>query len=497
MNRIAALVLKDLWNVRLPGGLFLAVLAAQVWAVFVSTRGNVEASLIHSGLAFVGWVLQFLLVAQIIQSDAPSRPGAQWRTRPFGPASLIAAKFMAILGLVLAPPWISSQILRAVLGLGAGIGSWTEVLSHATGISVLVLLSLATPSVAKAFLTGITLLLPLALVPSAAAFLVGYGIYENPPTLPLPPEIVAALCILALAAIGLLSAYVKGSLALPMLVLVVPVLALFMIIPFRHDETWPEPVATLHEDVRIEVSTEPWPQAKDQVSIGQPIHTPTDRGSVMWLTGGSLSLDGGDCDCGGYVSPGPIGDRGGARVDVRGLGPVGLVGPRRSWEPPGPPRIGPVEVDELRKGGVSGRDAEVKLNYDLRSYALVDRVRAVAPLHRLGTHWRLSLIEARQPGSGMAMSFTTVGSPPRLGVFDPASLSVQLIDATNYSATAASVLWPIGSGIAQFQYFDPTGKTLAELLRGRDLVWLDEQVLGSGEARIKLTGLTLPPDGSS
>lgn len=486
------MVLKDIRGARLGVAIYFGVTAIQVAAIAVSAQRDPRAGFAHASLAFTPWALQFLLVAHIIHRDAPSRVGAQWRTRPFSPAQLIASKVIGIGGFVLLPPWIASQVVRGALGLGWGIGSRHEILYHAAILAIAILLALSSRSAAKALLLGICLLVVTMLV---ATFWRDEANRYGLVGIPLPPEVLFSLCVLFLASIGLWSAYAKGHLARPLALAVVPVASLFLLVPFHYEEPQSSPtvLATAEETLTFKVEVAPSsPNRPAEAYLGNSTHEPKDLTHVVSLESVSRP-DGPTFGWGGHDPlSGLVRNRLGAPVMIRNLGLVHLsVPPNDPWAG-GAFFAGFLQAVVPGTGREAGKVREATLTYGVRTFELLDR--SSMPLRRNVGNSRWWHGPAAVPNESWrpTLGLTSARVPARVAVFDPKSSQLQFLGTEYCGPTVTDASWPVGTGLFQICFRDPGREGLEAFLDGKELVVLSESIVARGTKQIEIPNLRIP-----
>ena len=470
MKGALSILRRDLGRTRWTVVLFVLLLIGEVAVSCSPLASKAEAESQWFVLVMIAvvatWLVQFLLVTQLIHGDAPSRVGAQWRSRPFRPAHLAMGKIGGILLCVFLPPWLAAQAARLAVGLRPGLGDYEGPLYHLALVSAFVLIAVATTSIARALLTALGLLVGFGFAVALIAPALGTSLatVERPP---LPAEVVLSLALIGLATGSLLSGYRKGGLTGSFLG-IAWICCLWFVLNGGPTPRQQPLLADATENFRLVVTwgKDNWDDGK-QGWYGALRHMRTKPRRVV-------------ADASPYVDfgssysqwwPAIVPADAPARVD--GLGGVEFVPVAerfirtRQIGPLDPARLGSEHV------GPGFGDAD----YTIRTYDLLGRLRFDETPGRSGPTWSMRSLE-----NPRRVEIRTLEPNAKAATFDPATNRLKPINAM---PVFPSAFWPIGAGVRVVAIANEPKS---------ECVLLSETIVGKGLVSYEYLPMDVPAD---
>ena len=471
MKETLSILRRDLRRARWTVVLFLLMLIGEV-AVSCSPRASMsdagpEWFALVMIAALTTWLVQFLLVTQLIHGDAPSRVGAQWRSRPFRASHLVIGKIGGILLCAFLPPWLAAQAARLAFGLRPGIGDYEGPLYHLALLSGFSLIAVVTTSTARAFLTTLGLLVGFGFTVALSVPALGTSpAYSAQPAI--PADVILSLALIGLAVGSLVSGYRKGGLARSFLG-IAWICSLWFILNGGPTPRPEELAADATESFRVVVAwgADPWDDDK-QGWYGALHHVRTKPRRVVAEVPSYFGHRGGAFE---PWWPAIVPADAPARID--GLGDVELVpslGPFESTR-----RIGPLDSTRLGSAHIGPGFGDVE--YTVRTYDLLGRLRFDETPGRSDSTWSMRSLQ-----NPRRVEIRTLGPGAKGATFDPATNRLKLISAMT---DALSAFWPIGAGVRVMWILNDARS---------ECVLLRETIVGKGIVSYEYLPMDVPPD---
>lgn len=470
MRGALSILRRDLGRVRWTLFLFLLMLIGEV-AVFCSplaSKPQTESqwSMVVMLAALTSWLVQFLLVTQLIHGDSPARIGAQWRSRPFRPTHLALGKIGGILLAVFLPPWLAAQAARLAFGLRPGVGDYEGPLYHLALLSGFTLVAVVTTTTARAFLTALGLLVGFGFAGALSLPLLGRSLASVEQPL-IPTDVALSLALVSLAVGSVVSGYRKGGLPWGFLGIAWLCCLWFVLNGGPTPRQQPE-AADASERFRVDVTWGSGWWGDDQPGwYGTLRHVRTKPRRVVAETPSYLGHRGGSFES---WWPAIVPADAPARID--GLGDVEIVSSPDLFGRARP--VGPLNEARLDSTHVGAGFADVF--YTVRTYDLLGRLRFDETPSKSGPTWSMRSLE-----NPRRVEMRTIEAA-RGATFDAAT---KRLNVTHAATGFLEVLWPIGAGVRVTWILNDARS---------ECVLLRETIVGKGIVSYEYLPMDVPPD---